>query len=157
VKKIIEKLEQAKRYLGLSFYASSPNKILANIDFTRHVKEAERLINETLAELKTPHRETPAEESLQKLDQDKFIVINRKHLDELNRRVLLQISGDGFPVRAGKYPAVLELEKALQKFRSCYEREICRPLNQRYIVCNQDEPYAEEVAAIILGAIKKAE
>jgi hypothetical protein len=77
-------------------------------------------------------------EMVEKLDQGKFIVINRKRFVEL--RTLGQAGGD----------AVFKLEKAIMSFAEDYRRLVNKHLNQMYIVCNQDEPYADEVAGVIL-------
>lgn len=82
--------------------------------------------------------------------EEKFLVINKKHFIALNAKHF----GNFFD----QHPSVVALELALCEFSKAYDAEIGRPLDQRYIVCNQDEPYAEEVARIILeGEMKKAE
>jgi hypothetical protein len=71
--------------------------------------------------------------------EDKFIVINKKRFEELAKR-----SPD----------AVDRFKAALRNFESDYLFYTGFPMSQKYIVCNQDEPYAEEVARIILESDK---
>jgi hypothetical protein len=40
---------------------------------------------------------------------------------------------------------------ALHEFAEAYEGHTGKKLDQKYIVCNQDEPYADKVAELILG------
>ena len=63
-------------------------------------------------------------ENIDNLD-DKFIVINKKHLDQLSNKLRIGI-------------------------RYKLEEILCHLPENKYIVCNQDEPYAEEIAKIIL-------
>lgn len=68
--------------------------------------------------------------------EEKFIVINRKRLEELRKAP----SGDN---------AVAEFLYALDTFnRRCEVSEV--KIDQKYIVCNLDEPYARSVLKIIL-------
>ncbi len=69
--------------------------------------------------------------------EDKFIVINKKRLEELRESP----SGDN---------AVAELLYHLDTFtRRCEVSGI--KIDQKYLVCNQDEPYAEDVFNMIIG------
>ena len=52
---------------------------------------------------------------------------------------------------------IANLEEAVVDFASCYERITGKKLNQKYIVCNQDEPYAEDIWKIILNKKKQEE
>jgi len=63
--------------------------------------------------------------------EEKFIVINKKHLEELEKSVIWK-------------PLVSSLKEALD--------DLCLglPLQNKYYVCNQDEPYAQKVIDIIL-------
>lgn len=70
-------------------------------------------------------------------EENKFIVINRKRLNELNSEESIM--------------AGLVLIDCISRFRQAYEKDTGKKMDQRYIVCNQDEPYAERVKAIILG------
>lgn len=70
----------------------------------------------------------------------KFIVINEKHLEEL--RNAMEEGEECF--------AVEQFEEAIDELRATYEVVIGRPLDQQYIVCNQDEPYAHKVLETIL-------
>jgi hypothetical protein len=78
--------------------------------------------------------------NLDNLDQDKFIVINRKRFDEL------PLDTSYFQLNS----AAVKLECAITKFSKDYEEMTGKKMDQRYIVCNQDEPYADEVARVIL-------
>lgn len=61
-----------------------------------------------------------------------FIVINKKRLCEV-------------------LPSTAKiLDDAFEKFERCYKLETGKELDQKYIVCNQDEPYAEKVWNAIL-------
>ena len=78
--------------------------------------------------------------------KEKFLVINWKRMEEIN---------DGF--YKSKYfpppedsPPVKRLTKALKEFSEDYEDYTGNKLNQKYYVCNQDEPYAQDVIDIIL-------
>jgi hypothetical protein len=84
--------------------------------------------------------------AIEKLDNEIFIVINRKRFKELNDT---QKKDDGAMFKS--HTAVLKLEMALYNFVRTYEEETGKQLGQKYIVCNQDEPYADEVARLVLG------
>jgi len=80
---------------------------------------------------------------MKEFNEDMFIVINKKRFQEI-------AFIDGYlnfhddPVVQKFYTALCDLAKSyllLTGFR----------MDQKYIVCNQDEPYAEQVKAIILG------
>ena len=76
--------------------------------------------------------------------EDKFIVINKKRFKELNEAYHSKkhsIFG---------HPVLHQLGAALDALQISYKRMTGNPMDQKYIVCNQDEPYAEEVARIIL-------
>lgn len=77
-----------------------------------------------------------------KFEPDKFIVINRKHLQEL----LKHHEKRNYP---DKYNSVLQLEKWQSFFHASYASNI-GPLDNKYYVCNQDEPYADKVLEVIL-------
>ena len=74
---------------------------------------------------------------MSEFDENKFIVINKKRFNELESEEGI-ITG-------------LALIDCISRFRRAYEKDTGKKMNQRYIVCNQDEPYAEKVKAIILG------
>ncbi|MFP3041864.1 hypothetical protein LQZ19_08585 [Treponema primitia] len=88
-------------------------------------------------------------EMIELLDNDRFIVINQKRFDELNEKE--KTGPDSFFQSS---IAVLKVYEALNNFSTEYEKSTGKKLNQKYIVCNQDEPYAEEVARIILEGEK---
>lgn len=80
--------------------------------------------------------------NIDNLDNGKFIVINKKRLSELNAKHF-----SGF---FGGHQSCFRLELAISDFITDYETSVNKKMDQKYIVCNQDEPYAEEVARIIL-------
>lgn len=79
---------------------------------------------------------------------DMFIVINRKHIDRMNKR-FNDCGG------RGGHPDVLRLTTALSLFAKSYRFEFGEELNQKYYVCNQDEPYSDQVLKIILDGESK--
>ena len=81
--------------------------------------------------------------------EEKFIVINRKHIEELNDTHV-----DGFLRDA---PESVMLFKALEEFRNAYEENTGKKLDQKYYVVNQDEPYADNVIKMILYHENKKE
>jgi len=74
---------------------------------------------------------------MKEFNDDMFIVINKKRFAEMGAE-----EGDF------EYQAI---HKALASFVQSYGLITGKTMNQKYIVCNQDEPYAEQVKAIILG------
>lgn len=71
--------------------------------------------------------------------EDKFIVINWKRLEELSETGHQgYLSAEGF-------------RRELGKFVTRYEQRTGKTMDQQYIVCNQDEPYAEKVWDLILN------
>jgi hypothetical protein len=74
--------------------------------------------------------------------EDKFIVIHTKHLAALNRCYDAEGKRD--------HPAVKNLKYVLDRVITFYESAFKKALNQKYLVCNQDEPYAPFVKALIL-------
>lgn len=70
----------------------------------------------------------------EELEEEKFIVINKKRFDEIGK----------------DHPAVDQFLSALQNLNETYETT-GKKMDQKYIVCNQDEPYAEKVLNIILN------
>jgi hypothetical protein len=73
---------------------------------------------------------------------EKFIVINTKRFEEM-----AAIERGGY---FGCADGIL-LRQAITKFVQAYEHTTGKKMDQKYLVCNQDEPYADEVARIILG------
>lgn len=69
--------------------------------------------------------------------EDKFIVINKKRFEEMG----------------GALPIVIDLLKTISEFERVYEVMTKKKVDQKYIVCNQDEPYAEAVWDLILNRI----
>jgi len=81
---------------------------------------------------------TCPEDQAPKQKEDKFIVINRKRFDEIEGRT-------------GAKNVIDKLQLALNDFSAIYEIHMGKPIDQQYIVCNQDEPYAEKVWDLILA------
>ena len=76
--------------------------------------------------------------------EEKFIVINRKHIDELIKH------GDENPTASGAQIRVKDLFEALDYFSIAYRGFVGKELDQKYYVCNQDEPYAQKVLDTII-------
>ncbi|GHV91193.1 hypothetical protein AGMMS50268_16960 [Spirochaetia bacterium] len=72
---------------------------------------------------------------------EKFIVINRKRFEEM-----AAIEPGGY----FRCPEGALLENAIMVFTRDYECITGKKMNQKYVVCNLDEPYADEVVRIIL-------
>jgi hypothetical protein len=75
-------------------------------------------------------------QSAREFDEGKFIVINKKRFTEL---------------LPDHIDVVKKFSNALTEFVENYKHLTGKQMNQRYIVCNLDEPYAERVKEIILG------
>ena len=71
--------------------------------------------------------------------KEKFIVINRKRLAELN-----EVSANNMV-----HNSVSTFISALKDLRISYESDVGRAMDQKYFVCNQDEPYAIAVFRLI--------
>lgn len=71
---------------------------------------------------------------------EQFIVINRKRFDEMRN------------ANGEQDESVMKFYEHLIEFIETYEKKTGKKLNQQYIVCNQDEPYAEKVWEIIKAA-----
>ncbi|MBW2636960.1 MAG: hypothetical protein JRC86_05475 [Deltaproteobacteria bacterium] len=76
--------------------------------------------------------------------ENKFLVVNSKHLEELD---------DIMPQEGilGGCAATNRIRNAIKNFKAVYESNTEKQLNQKYVVCNQDESYAEDVWQIILN------
>lgn len=74
--------------------------------------------------------------------EDKFIVINRKRLTELNEQFPLGVRG------FGSNKQVLDFIDTLNNLVHFYQDNIGQ-MNQKYYVVNQDEPYADQIWEII--------
>ena len=72
--------------------------------------------------------------------EEKFIVINKKRLVELN-----EVTTSFQP-----HPMCDRLLTLLEEFKQVYENDFGKKLDQKYWVVNQDEPYADQVRDIIL-------
>lgn len=76
--------------------------------------------------------------------EEKFIVINKKHLEELKKH------GKENPNAAVASIRVSDLLYALESFHTIYRKFIGKELDQKYYVCNQDEAYAQKVIDTII-------
>lgn len=73
---------------------------------------------------------------MKEFNDDMFIVINKKRFSEMERA-------------GAEYYKIFS--SILSLFIYEYEHTTGKAMNQKYIVCNQDEPYAERVKAMILA------
>ena len=69
--------------------------------------------------------------------ENKFIVINLKRFEEID-----DLGGNGTRARR-------KLLDALRTFNQEYQQKTGKKMNQKYVVCNKDEPYANAVWEII--------
>lgn len=89
--------------------------------------------------------------------EEKFLVINHKRFEELNNNTRNSYCNcreafcEHMPVFPGDCKEVIALKKSINDFTKAYEKRVGKELNQKYLVCNQDEPYAEQVKNIILN------
>jgi hypothetical protein len=83
--------------------------------------------------------------------KNKFIVINTKRFEEMNEywQRVHNLSNDEY------HPCTMIFLEALAEFISDYKRITEKEMNQKYIVCNQDEPYAQDVLEIIINGEKE--
>lgn len=79
--------------------------------------------------------------------EKKFLVINWKRMEEINSGFYNKMY---FPPLVDS-PPVKKFKKALERFVEDYENNTGSKLDQKYYVCNQDEPYAQKIIDIILG------
>jgi hypothetical protein len=80
-----------------------------------------------------------------RFEPDKFIVINRKHIDVYEKNDIEEV-----PDENGRNPIVNRLFDSLHAFVFGYNKALGRKIGNKYYVCNQDEPYADKVLEIIL-------
>ena len=86
----------------------------------------------------------------------KFLVINFKRLEELNENYAIpdcncrEAACPHAPLFTEDHPAVNRLISAVNNFNRVYEKTWGKKMNQKYYVCNQDEPYAKKVIDTIL-------
>lgn len=79
--------------------------------------------------------------------EDKFIVINKKRFEEMYHRNWKEHPDDVVWIH-GK-TIINRFKDSFNKFVTAWEQCTGKEMNQKYIVINQDEPYAEEVWNII--------
>ena len=85
-------------------------------------------------------------------EKDKFIVINRKRFEELMQSVVSADDNNDFKYRVKYATRCIEnLEHAIISFQEMFEEKTGKKMDQKYYVCNQDEPYAQEVIDFILN------
>lgn len=73
---------------------------------------------------------------------NKFLVINYKRFQELDEV-------DNTSDWSYNHPANKMLRKAITEWEEAYKNDTGKKLDQKYYVVNQDEPYANEILAII--------
>jgi hypothetical protein len=73
--------------------------------------------------------------------EEKFIVINKNKIMELAEKE------KNLPDYSKKATLLL---RAIDCFCDAYKKYTGKKLNQKYYVCNQDEPYAKKIIDIIL-------
>jgi hypothetical protein len=84
--------------------------------------------------------------------EEKFIVINTKIFDEMEKEDWILKKHPEFTYKSF-WPSRKKKEaflNALEDLKDWYEILTKKKLNQKYYICNQDEPYAKEVIDIIL-------
>lgn len=89
--------------------------------------------------------------------EEKFLVINHKRFDELNEcsSKITCNCREAFCNHMSVFPEdckeIKSFKKSLNNFVNAYEKRTGKKLNQKYLVCNQDEPYADKIKDIILS------
>lgn len=81
-----------------------------------------------------------------KVKEEKFIVINFKRLYEIE-----ELTGNPSMDFEKMHPECMKLLDAINIFEAKYKEITGKKMSQKYIVCNQDEPYAEAIWEIILN------
>lgn len=84
--------------------------------------------------------------------EEKFIVINKKHIKEYEKCWRKKYASSSL---YSEVPQVKNLLSAIEMFTKAYETYTEKPLNQKYYVVNQDEPYADSVIKFILDNEEK--
>ena len=91
-------------------------------------------------------------------EDNKFIVINRKHLAEAEREYrktdIAKLHSKKMEV---PHRFIQNLFNTLSFFSEFYNNQTGKVLNQSYYVCNQDEPYAQKVIDVILEGEREKE
>lgn len=89
--------------------------------------------------------------------KEKFLVINLKRFEELNKAKSLLNCGckeaicPHLPLLTLTCEEVEDVYVALRKFWDIYEKVVGNNPRNKYYVCNQDELYAQKVIDIILA------
>ena len=88
--------------------------------------------------------------------EEKFLVINFKRFRELNDNTKFsncncrEAACPHEPKFLQDAKEIKGLLNSIKKFKRAYGNRVGKELNQKYYVCNQDEPYAQRVIDIIL-------
>lgn len=77
--------------------------------------------------------------------ENKFLVINYKRFKEIE-----ELTGNPEMDFQKTNVWIANLLGAIENFQNEYFRVTGKQMNQEYIVCNKDEPYADKVINIIL-------
>ncbi len=86
--------------------------------------------------------------------EEKFIVLNKKHINEY----LKAWKKNPKTKNAFRENLIVKsIYNILIAFKEDYEFQTGKELNQEYIICNKDEPYAEDVLKVILEGENKKE
>jgi len=81
--------------------------------------------------------------------EEKFIVINTKFIKQIDNVKENNVDQNPF---FPEHPACVELRKALRDYaNACKDFLRVDISRKKYYVCNQDEPYAQQVIDIILN------
>lgn len=81
-----------------------------------------------------------------KYEDDKFIVINTEHLEIIDEA----FNSSSSQICYSEHPHITCILNALKELRLEYEGITGKLIDQKYYVCNQDEPYAQKVIDIII-------
>lgn len=80
-------------------------------------------------------------------EEDKFIVLNTEKLLKLLDKHGIEIENGIFTIVKGEEKSWVKMVQGFIDLLGCFEEEYGE---KQYVVCNQDEPYAEEVWQVIL-------
>lgn len=87
--------------------------------------------------------------------EEKFIVINNKVLARLNNNWNSDMPRK---IKDELHPNVVNFQYALRSLNNAYAKVTGKELiDNKYIICNQDEPYADEVLKVILDGESEKE
>ena len=86
--------------------------------------------------------------------EEKFIVINKKHIEEYIKCWKEKYDCSNL---YREVPYARKLLNDIEMFAEEYEKYTGKPLDQKYYVVNQDEPYADNVIKMVLYHENKKE